>query len=208
MNIPSLIVHPPAKRGDLRNLVIDGPPDSSIALIDGEFHQQLSVSHRESLNALASGWKVVGAASIGALRSVELRESGMIGVGWVYRYYCRRMLTVEDEVCVIFDPDTYNPLSDALVNIRYALAKLVQSGRVSVQLARDAIGFQRQQHFSRRSFRAVAAWFAERSERGVAEAVLWASAHPALRSIKALDSIELLSQVGAPSEWLGSKASL
>ena len=73
--------HPPVARDDVATLLND-PPDI-IGIIDGVFHQQPAVSHREILRALEAGVIIVGGSSMGALRSAELDYAGMIGVGMV-----------------------------------------------------------------------------------------------------------------------------
>ena len=68
---------PPAKRGDLLAAVADGA--DIICLIDGVFHQDCAVAHREILTAVKKGIKVVGASSMGALRAAEMDTLGMTG---------------------------------------------------------------------------------------------------------------------------------
>ncbi len=58
-----------------------------VGLIDGAFAETRAVWHREILWALSQGIHVFGAASMGALRAVELAPFGMRGVGTVYRAY-------------------------------------------------------------------------------------------------------------------------
>ena len=58
-----------------------------IAIIDGVFHKEPAVSHKEILEAIKKGVTVVGGASMGALRASELDDFGMIGVGRVYHDY-------------------------------------------------------------------------------------------------------------------------
>jgi hypothetical protein len=65
---------PPAKQADLISAAINHEPDA-IALIDGTFHQSLSVWHKEILFALQRGIRVFGASSMGALRAAETVRS-------------------------------------------------------------------------------------------------------------------------------------
>ena len=69
---------PPAKRGDLLRAAQDGA--GIIGLIDGVFHQESAVAHREILAALKKGVRVVGASSMGALRAAEMDTLGMTGI--------------------------------------------------------------------------------------------------------------------------------
>jgi TfuA protein len=110
---------PPAKRGDLLRAVEEGA--AIIGLIDGVFHQESAVAHREILAAVKKGVRVVGASSMGALRAAEMDTLGMTGIGGVYRMYKTGELISDDEVALVFDPETGLALSEPLVNIRFTL---------------------------------------------------------------------------------------
>ena len=92
-----------------------------VAIIDGEFYQSLAVSPKEILPFLEKGVRVYGAASMGALRAVELEKFGMIGVGRVFRLFRLGLLDCDDEVALTYCPWTYESQSEPLVNTRYAL---------------------------------------------------------------------------------------
>ena len=49
---------------------------------------------------------MLGAASMGALRAVEMSRFGMIGVGTIFRWFRDARLVAEDELAVAYDPDT------------------------------------------------------------------------------------------------------
>ncbi|MBP1928259.1 hypothetical protein J2741_000806 [Methanolinea mesophila] len=110
---------PPARRGDIPGAVEEGA--RLIGLIDGVFFQDCSVGHREILDAISRGVRVVGASSMGALRAAELDTLGMEGVGEVYRLYRDGTLISDDEVALVFDPETGIALSEPLINIRCTL---------------------------------------------------------------------------------------
>jgi len=112
---------PPAKRGDILAAVDDGA--DIIALIDGVFHQDCAVAHREILTAVKKGVKMVGASSMGALRAAEMDTLGMTGVGKIYRMYKDGTLVSDDEVALVFDPVSGYSLSEPLINIRCTLKK-------------------------------------------------------------------------------------
>jgi len=122
---------PPARRGDLFRAVQDGA--EIIGLIDGVFHQESAVAHREILAAIKKGVRVVGASSMGALRAAEMDTLGMTGVGEVYRMYKSGELVSDDEVALVFDPETGLSLSEPLVNIRFTLREAEQQGIISAQ---------------------------------------------------------------------------
>ena len=120
---------PPVARGDITNLLLD--PPHIIGIIDGVFHQQPAVSHREILQAIEAGIIVVGGASMGALRSAELDGAGMKGIGTVYQYYKDGIIESDDDVAIVFNPETYEQLSEALVSMRYNFQMAEQEGLIS-----------------------------------------------------------------------------
>jgi hypothetical protein len=112
---------PPARRGDLLKAVEDHA--DIICLIDGVFHQESAVAHREILAAVRKNVLVVGASSMGALRAAEMDTLGMVGVGKIYQMYRNGELISDDEVALVFDPVSGYALSEPLINIRFTLKK-------------------------------------------------------------------------------------
>jgi hypothetical protein len=111
----------------------------AMGLIDGVFETKPSVWHKEILWALSRGIWIFGAASIGALRAVELAPFGMIGVGRVFRWFRDGILEDDDEVAVQHGPaeTSYALLSLAMVNVRASLeaaraAETINSAEVAV----------------------------------------------------------------------------
>lgn len=125
---------PPARRGDIYKAARDGA--EVICLIDGVFFQDCSVAHKEILYALETGVQVIGASSMGALRASELDVYGMKGVGDIYHAYQRKELVSDDEVALIFDPFSLEPLSEPLVNIRYNLRAAEEMGAIDEESSR------------------------------------------------------------------------
>jgi hypothetical protein len=119
---------PPACCGDITIAVQSGP--AVIGLIDGGFETIASVWHKELLYALSEGITVFGAASIGALRAVELERFGMIGIGEVFRLYREGLIEDDDEVAVQHGPPElgFVPITEAMVNIRATLTAAVDAG--------------------------------------------------------------------------------
>jgi hypothetical protein len=122
---------PPAKRGDLLRAAQDGA--DIICLIDGVFHQESAVAHREILTAMKMGVTVVGSSSMGALRAAEMDTLGMAGIGEVYRMYKSGELISDDEVALVFDPESGLALSEPLVNIRFTLLEAERQEIISPQ---------------------------------------------------------------------------
>lgn len=123
---------PPAARGDIFKAVKEGA--RIIGLIDGVFFQACAIAHREILYALEKGVKVVGASSMGALRASELDAYGMEGVGRIYELYKNGELISDDEVALLFEPESLKPLSEPLVNIRYNLDRAEERGIITKEV--------------------------------------------------------------------------
>jgi hypothetical protein len=143
---------PPIKRGDLSQL---GCEIETVGIIDGEFYQSLAVSPKEVLQLLNRGIKVYGSSSIGALRAAETHVYGMIGVGEIFELYRDGLIDGDDEVALIYDPDTYRSLSEPLVNIRFALKTAVLEGLIDSSKADEIVKEIKNIYFPSRSYRAV-----------------------------------------------------
>ena len=120
---------PPAARGAIVEAVQRFRP-FSILLVDGVFGTEPAVRHAEILWAMSRGVRVVGAASMGALRAAELQSQGMIGIGLIYRWYRRFALAPDDAVAVLHAPPELGsfPLTRALVDIRATLRRAERRG--------------------------------------------------------------------------------
>ncbi len=126
---------PPVKYGDVYRITTLFRP-KIIGIVDGYFNQVPAVWHKEILWAMNQGTLVFGAASMGALRAAELDQFGMLGYGKIYEAYSTGILPPfndeafedDDEVAVVHGPAEmgYSAASDAMVNIRFSLAKAVQ----------------------------------------------------------------------------------
>lgn len=120
----NVFLYPPAEAGDIWKILGKVKNISHILIIDGYFFTKLSILHREILSALNQNIKVVGAASLGALRAIELLDYGMIGHGEVFKYFKEFPLTGDDEVGILHSEDTdYKDLTIPLINLRLLLYK-------------------------------------------------------------------------------------
>ncbi|MFF7403029.1 TfuA-like protein [Streptomyces murinus] len=129
-HVSDAVVHPPIRHGDLLRLR-PGTGDI-VLLIDGLFHQQPPVRHKEILDAMADGAIVVGSSSMGALRAAELHQYGMIGIGRVFEMYRDEVIDADDEVAVMHTPPPdWRMVSEALVNIRHGVAVCTDRGIIS-----------------------------------------------------------------------------
>jgi YcaO-like protein with predicted kinase domain len=120
----SIEVRPPAACGDLAALLAF--PPRTVGLIDGVFRTCRTVWHKEILGLLAAGFRVVGGASLGAVRAAELDGFGMEGVGQIYEAYRGGTLVRDDAVLFLHAPAElgYIALTIALVDAETTLANL------------------------------------------------------------------------------------
>jgi hypothetical protein len=127
------VLRGPIRHGDLLGLDI-GEGDT-LAIVDGVFHSDAAVRHKEILDALSRGARVIGGGSMGALRAAETRRFGMLGVGRVYDLFAGGLLTSDDEVALVHRDEEagYRPLSIALVSVREAGRELVRRGCLGQQ---------------------------------------------------------------------------
>jgi hypothetical protein len=121
---------PPASQGDLYLATQQGA--SVIGLIDGYFGESASVWHKEILFALGKGVRLVGGASMGALRAVECAAFGMEPVGWIAERYAAGDLDDDSLVALTHGPAEigFAPFTDALVDMLATIAILLGSGAI------------------------------------------------------------------------------
>jgi hypothetical protein len=153
LQIPGVEVFPPAQQGDIATAVLDGV--KTIILIDGLFTQHLSPWHKEILYAIESGVRVIGAASLGALRGVECKAYGMEVYGEIASWYESGICTDDADVAVShFDASgNFKQCSVPLVNIRATCMALEKSG--DIENAEKIIETCSQIFYSNRSWPAI-----------------------------------------------------
>ncbi len=119
---PEIEMFPPATQGALTAAVTSGY--TRIGFIDGAIEEGERLPLRELREALATpGVTLLGGASMGAVRAVQLESSGMHGHGHVFRLFRRGSLADRKEVYVLHAPAAlrYRCLTLPLVNVRYTL---------------------------------------------------------------------------------------
>jgi hypothetical protein len=144
---------PPAKRGDLLAAVHDGA--TIIGLIDGVFHQESAVAHREILAAIKKGVRVIGSSSMGALRAAEMDTLGMVGIGKIYQMYTIGELESDDEVALVFDPISGMALSEPLINIRFTLKRATEAGIIDKGAHDTLLSAARSVFYPKRTYRTI-----------------------------------------------------
>ncbi|MFC7623441.1 TfuA-like protein [Microlunatus sp. GCM10028923] len=139
---------PPVRAGDVLRVVEEIHP-AFLLVIDGLFEQVASVRHKELLYALSQGVRVFGASSMGALRAAELGEFGMIGVGRVHDQYALGDIDGDDEVAISHSSadDGWQPLSESLVNIRWATGRAVTRGVISPAVQHQLVRHARRTYY-------------------------------------------------------------
>jgi hypothetical protein len=146
---------PPIQQGDVLRLMHDLP--DVLAIIDGNFLQAPAVLHKEILLALERGTRVLGAASLGALRAAELDLYGMEGVGTIYGWYRDGIIDGDDEVAVLHTlaDDGFRQLTEPLVNIRHHVQQAREAGVLSARTGAVIIGSAKRLCFSERTYERV-----------------------------------------------------
>jgi hypothetical protein len=150
-------VLPPARAGDVLAVLPERP--LAIALVDGVFDTTPSVWHHELALALDAGVAVFGAASMGALRAVELAPLGVVGVGTVFRWYRDGVIDDDAEVALLHGDAEhgFRPLTLPLVAVRAAAEAAREEGVLSAREARALVSAGGTIHYRERSWRAVLA---------------------------------------------------
>jgi TfuA protein len=140
----------PIKRGDLGLAIREHP--NIIGIIDGVFHQNSAVGHREILKAINKGICVVGASSMGALRASELDSLGMKGIGYVYEQYATGKVTSDDDVAVMLDSETLEQLSEPLINMEYTFTKAVEKDIITQDEKAELISIAKSTFYPKRNY--------------------------------------------------------
>lgn len=192
--LPGASVRAPAQAGDVYRAVAHDRA-ATVVLVDGVFGTVPSVWHKELLHALAEGCRVVGAASMGALRAAECGAFGMTGVGWVHDRYASGQIEADDEVAVAHEDAEggHRPLSVPFVTLRRAGEEASLSGRLPDGAVADLLERARAIFFADRTWDRIAeAW----SGLPGGPALLAAARHPD-NDVKAHDARAALRLVAA-----------
>lgn len=113
---------PPAKKGDLLRLAGLETVVNIVGLVDGLFLQDYPPTPIEVYQlAIKKNMVLVGGASLGALRAVELEKFGMVGIGKIFELYKKGKIHADDEVAVTFSEDRQILQSEAMIDIRFNL---------------------------------------------------------------------------------------
>lgn len=148
--LPEALIKPPAQRGDIYRAVKAGA--GVIGLIDGYYEHVPPPWHKEILHALDAGCRVVGAASMGAIRSAELGAFGMEGIGDIYQLFEDGLFSDADVSLSHGPAPDYRPLSEAIANIYFTLKQAQRETDLSARDAARLLATARSIFYSERSY--------------------------------------------------------
>lgn len=140
----------PIKRGDLSHDIKENP--DIIAIIDGVFHQNSAVGHREILSVMKKGVKVYGSSSMGALRASELDVLGIEGIGYCYNEYASGNVTSDDDVAVMLDSETLEALSVPLISMNYVFTNAVAENIITKEEKDELIKITKETYYPKRNY--------------------------------------------------------
>ncbi|MGC1928133.1 MAG: TfuA-like protein, partial [Candidatus Nitrosopolaris sp.] len=124
-----------------------------VGLVDGLFLQDYPPTPIEVYQLLVKkNMLVLGGASLGALRAVELEKYGMIGIGKIFELYKKNKITADDEVAVTFTAETQQLQSEAMIDIRYNLFIALRKGVIDKNTRRAAVKVAKSIYFPDRNY--------------------------------------------------------
>ncbi len=194
---------PPVRHSGLISALHDYKPDVT-GIIDGAAADELSLRHTEILYAMSNGTAVYGSGGIGALRAVELGNSGMIGIGEVYEKYKCGELNDDEEVIAVRGSreENYPRLSEPMVNLRATFEGAAGKGIIDDSVCKKLITITKSIYYPERTFPLI---FQKAKEAGISKAAIqklrgFVSGNyvdiQKLDAIKLLDTISNLSETG------------
>ena len=195
-DLTGLQLSPPARQGDIHRAVLDGA--DAIGLIDGVFGFVPSVWHKEILFALSQGVRVLGGASLGALRAAECHSFGMEPVGEIAAAYVKGVRYEDADVCLAHCPAEmdFMPLSEPLVDVEASVAALLDRNFVTGEQAWAWLEAARAIYFADRTVEAML-------ERARLPAELVDAYRTNRVGVKARDALELVDRLRALPERRG-----
>ena len=149
---------PPAKKGDFLRLLSSINDDDRIivGLVDGLFLQDYPPTPIEVFQLVVKkNMLVLGGASLGALRAVELEKYGMIGIGKIFELYKKNKIAGDDEVAVTFTPENQQLQSEAMIDIRFNLFIALRKGVIDKDTRRAVVKVAKSIYFPDRNYEVI-----------------------------------------------------
>lgn len=138
--LASMNLHPPAQLGSVKTLVQQQHSPGTLIVVDGLFHDQAAISHKELILAIRYGWQVWGLSDMGAIRAMELHSMNMKGYGQIHSMLMTDTSITDDQVLWHWIPtETDAPLAVPKIHLTHWLRSLIK-GEVSLvhfQLLQD-----------------------------------------------------------------------
>jgi hypothetical protein len=194
---------PPAKKGDFLRLGLLSEI-SMVGLVDGMFMQDYPPTPIEVYQLVAKkNIIVVGAASLGALRAVELERFGMIGIGKIFELYRTGKVNADDEVAVTFDETSYKLQSEAMIDIRFNLFLAEKRGIISTHIRKMLSHVAKKVYFPLRNYNDILDYLVKSTPEYADQFEVFRSYISSNRvSLKELDTIKLIKYIKARYEQL------
>ena len=128
--------------------------EMAVGFVDGVFLQDYPPTPIEVYHlARKNGVLLAGAASLGALRAVELEKFGMVGIGKIFQLYKTGKLNADDEVAVTFASEgDYQLQSEAMIDIRYNLYLAHKKGLISEKAKSLLVKLAKEIYFPHRKY--------------------------------------------------------
>ena len=147
---------PPAKKGDFLRFAAPVNDLTIVGLIDGYFLQDYPPSPIEVYQLIMrKNILVIGSASLGALRAVELEKFGMIGIGKIFQLYKKGIIDADDEVAVTFAEERQSLQSEAMIDIRFNLFIAQRRGVIDEITKRAIARIAKSVYFPYRSYAGI-----------------------------------------------------
>jgi hypothetical protein len=145
---------PPARQGDVFRALEERP--DALVLIDGVFESVPSVWHHELLAAHASGVRLFGASSMGALRAAEL-PGVMRPLGEIARRFARGTWNDDAAVTLLHGDESsaYRALTVSWVNVFATARQARQRGVLSPREAKALVAEAERQFYQARTWRTL-----------------------------------------------------
>lgn len=130
------------------------PDAKMVGFVDGVFLQDYPPTPIEVYHlARKEGVLLAGAASLGALRAVELEKFGMVGIGKIFQLYRTGRVDADDELAVTFAPEgDYQLQSEAMIDIRYNLFLARKNGAISRKAKIALVRVAKEIYFPHRNY--------------------------------------------------------
>ena len=192
----------PAKKGDFLRLSHTSDEKRYVGFIDGVFLHDYPPSPIEVYHlATRKNIELIGAASLGALRAVELEKFGMKGIGTIFQLFKNGIINADDEVAVTFVRENNILQSEAMIDIRFNFFLAYKYGIISKLTKKRCVKIAKNIYFPFRNYEDIIRLAQEQFPSIHDELEKFRNYIPKNRdSLKARDAIKLLKYLKIKSE--------